>query len=257
MEIHRDTFATKAQKMAFVLGNFDEAILDPTINRKQFEDWMITRGNAGFRHVCIPLTFVKYGREMIVTNAFDTNIITVIGFPHGNEHSTADKASQIIQAARSGASEVDFVINISLLRSDPIGFIEELRGLSQTAHRNAVHIKAIFETYYLSNDEIRAVASMCEQAGIDTVKTSTGFAVKGKNHKERDPEQIGATIDAIELMGEGVKDKEKVGLKPSGGIRTLESLTKLREAWRKAGWKDAQVKIGSSSGLQILEELKE
>ncbi len=256
MEAYMGAFETKAQKIAFVLNNFDETILDPTISRKQFDDWLVARMNAGFKHVCIPLTFAKRCGKIIAANSLDMTISTVIGFPHGNEHSTMDKASQMAQAAREGASEVDFVVNISLLRSDPMAFISELRTMAETAHKNAMRVKAIFETYYLSNDEIRHVASMCEQAGINTVKTSTGFAVKGKNNKERDPEQTGATPDAIELMGMGVKDKEKVGLKPSGGIRTLEHLIRIREAWQKAGWKDAQVRIGSSSGVQIIEELK-
>ncbi len=257
MESTKDTFSTKAQKRAFVLNNFDETILDPTITKKQFDDWLIVRGNVGFKHVYVPLTFVKRANEVIMAYGFDTVIATVIGFPHGNEHSTEDKAVQITQAAREGAREVDFVINISLLRSDPMEFIEELRTLAETAHKNAMHIKAIFETYYLSNDEIRSVASLCEQAGVDTVKTSTGFAVKGKNHNDRDPEQLGATPETIMLMGEGIRDKGKVGLKPSGNIRTYEHLVEMHDAWQKAGWRDENVRVGSSSGLQILEELKD
>jgi len=247
----------KAELRALVLNNFDETVLDPMLAQNQFDDWLMMRGKAGFRNICVPLTFVERGSEVIKANGFGITIATVIGFPHGNAHSTESKLHQVTEAAKAGAKEVDFVINISKLRSDLSGFAEELRLLSETAHMYHMHVKAIFETYYMSDEEIMKVASMCEAARIDFVKTSTGFAVKGKNHKERNPEKTGAASDAIALMGAGVKDKEKVGLKPSGGIRTLESLIEMRQAWQWAGWKDAQVRIGSSSGLQILEELKD
>lgn len=184
-------------------------------------------------------------------------VATVIGFPHGNEVTTLAKSFQISEAGVAGATEVDFVINIPLLRSNPEAFKYELKVAAGTAHQNKLQVKAIFEAYYLSDNEIISTAEACESAGIDVIKTSTGYAIKGKNHPDRDPEQIGAMEDAIALMGKGVVDKTKVGIKPAGGIRTAKQLFGILDACVKAGWSidGGNIRIGCSAGLKILDEI--
>ncbi|MGA3020589.1 MAG: deoxyribose-phosphate aldolase [Candidatus Micrarchaeales archaeon] len=239
----------------WILQNTDQAALEPTLSYPQLRDFILENGAMGFRHVCVPITQVKNARSLINDNKLQMQIAAVVGFPHGNEFTTNNKRRQVEQAASFGAREVDFVINISMLRSDVVAFSREVRKVAEKAHSLSMRCKSIFETYYLSNDEIKKVARICEDSDIDVVKTSTGFAVKGKNHPDRDPERIGATEDVIRIMGEGIEDKKRVGIKPSGGIRNIEQLTSIIEACIDSGWDKSRIRIGSSSGKQFLEEL--
>lgn len=253
----KELFGSIGNAMRWVCDNFDETILDPAMSPADLEGFIAKRGEAGFKHICIPLTAVKHAVSVINKNHFDMQVATVIGFPHGNEATTFAKSLQVSEASVVGAAEADFVINIPLLRSDPEAFRYELKAVAGTAHQDKLKVKAIFETYYLSDSEIITVAEACEAAGVDVVKTSTGYAVKGKNHPDRDSEQIGATEDVIALMGKGITDKTKVGIKPAGGIRTAKQLFGILDACVKAGWQldNGKIRIGCSAGLKILEEL--
>ena len=240
-------------------------VLDPTLTSAQLRNFVAENGKAGFTHVCIPLTMVGDAKAVVAGKLpklegwEGVQIAAVIGFPHGNESTTRDKVRQVEYAAYHSADEVDFVINIGLLRSDEEKFKDEVKRIARAAHdeTHMMKVKAIFETYYLSNEEITKVAGICEEAGVDFVKTSTGFATKGKNHKEReaDAENIGATRNAILLMGKGVKDKSKVGIKLAGGIRTKDQLAMLLMAAVEAGWDKDMVRIGCSAGKQIIDEI--
>jgi deoxyribose-phosphate aldolase len=247
-------FKNNAEFRQWILQNTDQAALEPTLSYPQLKEFILENGAMGFRHVCVPITQVKSASRLIKDNKLQMQIATVVGFPHGNEFTTNNKKRQVEQAASLGAKEIDFVINISTLRSDESAFSREVKTVAGRAHSLSMRCKAIFETYYLSNEEIKKVAKICEDFGVDIIKTSTGFAVKGKNHPDRDPERIGATEEVIRIMGEGVRNKEMVGIKPSGGIRNIEQLTSIIKACVDSGWDKSRIRIGSSSGKQFLEE---
>jgi deoxyribose-phosphate aldolase len=251
----RGLFETKGELKAWVLEHIDQTNLEPTLTKEQLSVFIEAAGRQGFHHVCIPITHVAAAKNMIGDTGFKMEIVTVIGFPHGNELSTEGKKQQVIEASRQGASEVDFVTNISLFRSDRTAFSSELRALVDTAKSHDLYIKMILETYYLTDRETAEMALLGELAGVDIVKTSTGFGVKGRGQPDRDPEEIGATVRAIEMMGVGVRDKSKVGIKPSGGIRTVSKLLDILAACKSAGWDSRMVRIGTSSGTEFLSEL--
>lgn len=235
-------------------GHMENTKLDPMMSRDDLGKFASSSADAGIEYVCVPLTMVEYAAEVLRGRKSKTTIAAVIGFPHGNEATADDKARQIDYAKKSGARHADVVLNLSMLRSDVEEFKEELALVSKKAHANGMLVKAIFETYYLSNAEIIDVARMCEQANFDYVKTSTGYAIKGKNNVERNAEKIGAAADAIELMGRGVVDKEKVGIKAAGGIRTYQDVIEVLSACQRSGWSMEKIRIGSSAGNAILKE---
>jgi deoxyribose-phosphate aldolase len=251
----KEIFKDNVEFKQWILQNTDQAALEPTLSYSQLKEFILENGAMGFRRVCVPITQVKNASRLINENKLQMQIATVVGFPHWNEFTTNNKRRQVEQAASVGAKEVDFVINIPLLRSDVSAFSREVRKIVGKAHFLSMRCKAIFETYYLSNHEIKKAAEICEDSGVDIVKTSTGFAVKGKNHQDRDPDRTGATEDVIRIMGEGIRNKEIVGIKPSGGIRNIEQLTSIVKACVDSGWDKNRIRIGSSSGKQFLEEL--
>lgn len=141
------------------------------------------------------------------------------------------KARAAEDAVRVGADEVDFVVNLTAVKSgrwEDVG--EELRAVRRTTAGKV--LKLIFETCYLTDDEKRRLCEMCCEAGLDFVKTSTGFG------------PAGATVADIHLMKECVGQRAKV--KAAGGIRTFADVKALVEA--------GAVRIGTSSSVAILQD---
>ena len=91
-------------------------------------------------------------------------------------------------------------------------------------------MKTIIETSYLSDEEIREACKICEDAGVDFVKTSTGFS------------SAGAKVEHIRLMRSVLSSN--TGIKASGGIKTREQALQMIEAGAD--------RLGTSSGVQLL-----
>jgi deoxyribose-phosphate aldolase len=139
----------------------------------------------------------------------------VIGFPHGTTDTTS-KAFEAAEAVRNGAHEVDMVINIGwMLSGDLVAVEDDIRQVVNAARsvNDTTCVKVILETAFLSKEQIVKGCELSEAAGADFVKTSTGFAPEG------------ATVENIALMRATVGDR--LGVKASGGIRTLEQVEAL------------------------------
>jgi deoxyribose-phosphate aldolase len=72
-----------------------------------------------------------------------------------------------------------------------------------------VILKVIFETDALTLDEVRAASEVAIEAGVDFLKTSTGFFTGGRSE--------GATPEVIAAMLDVARGRCRV--KGSGGIR--------------------------------------
>jgi len=157
----------------------------------------------------------------------------VIGFPLG-ANETETKIAEAQTALANGAKELDVVQNIGALRSGEVQVIrDELTELADLAHSRGAILKVILETGLLSADEKRISCQLAAESGADFVKTSTGFAAGG------------ATVDDVSLMRSIVGSA--IGVKASGGIRTLAALSNMVQAGAS--------RIGTSSGVNILKEL--
>jgi len=131
-----------------------------------------------------------------------------------------------------GCDELDMVINLGLLRSGQYQrVLDDIRGVVEVA--NGVPVKVILECHYLTDAEIRKGCELCIQAGAAFVKTGTGWA------------PTGATLENVALIKACVGDA--IGIKASGGIRGLETLTEMyRRGARRFG-------IGLRSAPRIFE----
>ena len=155
--------------------------------------------NPGYMELCEP--YVK---------GSDTMLCPVTDFPFGTS-STASRVKQIEEAAKyDTVKEVDVVANFGLIRSGKYDAVtKDLKACAEAAHRFGRELKAIFETDALTEEEIRKTCHCCIEAGVDFVKSSTGFLT---GHELK-----GASIDVIRIMMEEVGDQCKV--KGSGCIR--------------------------------------
>jgi len=175
--------------------------------------------------VCVKPYQVKRTKELL--KGTDVLVGCVVGFPSGNS-TIQSKIFEAIEAAQSGAVEIDMVINIGKALGGDWDYIEqEIDAVVKACHKNGAIVKVIFETDYISEDEsIRKLCEICTKVNADYVKTSTGFGfVKGSDGKHS---YTGATISHLKLMRSSVGPNVKV--KAAGGVRTLDELIAVQEA---------------------------
>ena len=188
----------------------------------------------------------EYGFAMVAVNAAEaercaellkgskTRVGVAISFPLGQMTSAA-KAFEIRDAIAKGAGEIDMVQNLRALQSgDDVLVLAELEDLANTCREHGVISKVILETCYLTDEQKVRSCELAVKAGVDFVKTSTGFGTGG------------ATVADIALMRRTVGPD--MGVKAAGGIRTLDAALDMIRA--------GATRIGTSAGVAIVEELK-
>jgi deoxyribose-phosphate aldolase len=160
-------------------------------------------------------------------------VCTVIGFPLG-ANAPMIKLAEAELALQAGAQELDMVQNIGALRSGHMAAVDkEIEDLAKRVHLAGAILKVILETCLLSEEEIVWSCRIAARAGADFVKTSTGFSSGG------------ATVAHVRMMRETVGPG--IGVKASGGVRTLTALREMVAAGAN--------RIGTSSGVAIVREL--
>lgn len=163
--------------------------------------------NPGYMELCNPYV-----------QGTNTMLCPVVDFPFGTS-STKSRLEQIADVAKyDTVKEVDVVVNFGKIRAGKYDEVtEDLKACTEEVHKFGREIKVIFETDALNEEQIRKTCHCCMEAGVDFVKTSTGF-LTGYEAK-------GATTEVIKIMQEEVKDQCKV--KGSGCIRTREHFLEL------------------------------
>ncbi len=179
-----------------------------------------------FASVCVNPYFVPLASKMLKDS--DVKVCTVIGFPLGATLSQV-KRFEAEEAVKSGADEIDMVINISMAKEHNYDFIENEVKLVKEGCQGRL-LKVILETCLLTDEEIIECSKAAVRGNADYVKTSTGFSTGG------------ATVHAVELMRKAVGPN--IGVKASGGIHNKEEA----EAMIKAG----ATRIGASAGVKIV-----
>ena len=179
-----------------------------------------------FASVCVNPYFVPLASKLLKDS--DVKVCTVIGFPLGATLSQVKKF-EAEEAVKSGADEIDMVINISMAKEHNYDFIENEVKLVKEGCQGRL-LKVILETCLLTDEEIVECSKAAVRGNADYVKTSTGFSTGG------------ATVHAVELMRKAVGPN--IGVKASGGVHNKEEA----EAMVKAG----ATRIGASAGVQIV-----
>lgn len=185
----------------------DFTLLDPRATDIDIEKVCDIAYKNQYYSVCVNPCNVQFASGYIAKH-FESSIkvVSVIGFPLG-ANSTETKLQEAKQCLAVGADEIDVVINIGRAKSLDYDYVKsELAQIKKLAKKHIV--KAILETCYFDENEIIKLCKICMKAGVDYVKTSTGFGTGGAN------------VDVVKIMVNETKGKCKV--KASGGIRTRE-----------------------------------
>jgi deoxyribose-phosphate aldolase len=181
----------------------DHTILKPTTLVADIEKVCAEAVEYGFAAVCVPPNFVKTAKALVAGST--VKVATVIGFPFGYS-AVESKIAEIILAVVDGADELDVVANISAIKNADWAYLaNELGHILPIIRSKEKVIKVIIESGILTDEEIIKCCELYGVAGIDYLKTSTGYAEKG------------ATIEAVQLFKAHLPSN--VQIKASGGIR--------------------------------------
>ncbi len=183
-----------------------------------------------FFSACINTHFVPLVAEEL--SGTRVKVCSISGFPLGAVDSEV-KAFEARCAVERGADEIDMVINVGAVKVGDMEFVREDIELVKKACGQAL-LKVIIEAALLTDEEKVTACRAVVEAGAGFVKSSTGFGPPGANSRD------------IRIMREVVGPD--FGVKASAGIRTAAVAIDLVEAGAS--------RIGTSSGVQIMQELK-
>lgn len=206
----------------------DHTVLRPEATKADVLRLCAEAREQGFVVIFVPPCYVDEAVSAVAGTEVQVGI--PIGFPLGG-HSTHAKVTEAIEAVAHGARVLDMVINISRLKSGDYDLVRSDMAAVVQATPGVNH-KVILETCLLTREEKITACHLAVEAGMDYVKTSTGF------------NQAGATVEDVRLMKEAVAGRAKV--KASGGIRDWKTTRELLEAGAD--------RIGTSASLKILGE---
>lgn len=209
----------------------DHTLLKPDADEAGLRALCAEAVQFGFGAVCVNPANIAFCKHELAGTP--VRLCTVIGFPLGASTS-AVKVFEARDAVVRGADEIDMVINIGALKSGAVGVVrDEIRAVREICAGKV--LKVILETCLLTDDEKRSVCGLAEAAGADFVKTSTGFG------------PAGATPADVRLLRASVG--AAVGVKASGGIRTLESALAMIEA--------GAARLGTSASAAIVQAFEQ
>ncbi len=206
----------------------DHTILKPTCLVADIQKLCEEAKQYQFAAVCVPPNFIKLAKELVQGSA--VQVATVIGFPFGYS-ATEAKIAEIILAMVDGADELDVVANISAIKNgDWMAIADEINHIMPIIRSKGKKIKVIIESGVLTDEEIIKCCDIYGIAGIDYLKTSTGYAEKG------------ASVEAVQLFRKHLP--EAIHIKASGGIRDYATAKQMIDA--------GATRIGCSAGVAIV-----
>ena len=213
-------------------GTIDHSLLKPELTIDDVRVGCELAARYDIASVCVRPVDVPRAVQALADS--NVQVGTVIGFPHGST-TTATKVAEAREALAAGATELDMVLQIGLLRSGADDEVEaDIRAVVDVAHGASAIVKVILENAYLDDAQKQRGCELSEAAGADFVKTSTGFA------------ESGATIEDLELMRAAVGPAVQV--KAAGGVRTLDRLLEVMGV--------GVTRIGATATAAILDDYR-
>ncbi len=209
---------------------FDHTLLKPDATPALVRTLCAEAKTHAFAGVCVNPCYVGLAAKELAGTSQKT--MAVVGFPLGSNR-TDIKMDETLRAIGDGATEIDMVINVGVyLGGDKTAVRHDIGAVHKVCGTQA-GLKVIFETAFLTPEQIVELSHWCKDLGVAFVKTSTGFGPRG------------ATVEDVRAMASTVKGS-RTEVKASGGVRTLEAAVQMAAAGAR--------RIGSSSSVKILED---
>jgi len=207
----------------------DHTLLKPEATAADIRKICAEARQYGFDSVCVNPYWIRLVAGELAGST--VKVCSVVGFPLG-ANATEIKVAETIAAIRDGAQEIDMVLNIGELRGGTSDAVRaDIKAVVDAAHAGGAIVKVILETALLNDGQKVAASLLAKEAGADFVKTSTGFGPSG------------ATAADVALMRRTVGST--MGVKASGGVRTLDDLKTMAAAGAN--------RVGASASVKIVE----
>jgi len=221
--------AIKPRDMAKMI---DHTNLSPTATVDDIKELCEEAKEHEFASVCVNPIYVPLSAKLLEESS--VKVCTVVGFPLG-ANTTEVKSYETRNAIKNGAQEIDMVMNIGAFKSGAYEiFKADIKAVVDATKKAGVSsdiiVKVILECCYLDEEEIVKACEIAKDAGVDFVKTSTGFG------------DYGARVEDVSIMRKTVG--RDVGVKASGGIKNFEQALEMLDAGAN--------RIGASSGVTIV-----
>jgi deoxyribose-phosphate aldolase len=190
-----------------VAATIDHAVLKPFATNQDVIDGCEMCKKFKVASMCVRPSDVPLAAKHLKDSVVKTSV--VVGFPHGS-NCTETKALEARLALEQGAEEIDMVMNVGKFLSGDMDYVQrDIEAVVAEARKKQGLVKVIQETCYLSPEQVAQACKLCEAAGADYVKTSTGFG------------DGPATPEVIDIMIKTVG--QTMGVKASGGVRTWDT----------------------------------
>ncbi len=220
----------EVQELSCIARCIDHTLLRPDATAADIRNLCAEARQYGFASVCVNPYWVPLAAAELAGSP--VKVCTVVGFPLGAS-ATEIKVAETEDAVRAGAQEIDMVLNIGELRGGNYDAVRgDIQAVVTAAHRGGAIVKVILETGLLDDDQ-KIIACTLAQA--------RGRGIRQDLHRVSAPH--GATVHDVALMRRTVG--AEMGVKASGGIRTLEDLKKMLAA--------GATRIGASASVKIIE----
>jgi len=211
----------------------DYTILKPFCKQEEVLAAYQTFKEREYKGFCIPSCYLPFIRnEMGYSTGYRT-LITVVGFPFGYQ-TPEEKVQSILSFKNNPPDEIDFVVNLSAIRSNDWGLVNEelftIRQICNQIHSfyynetkkclepRKIKLKAIIESPHWDDKTLEKICLLCIANKIHFIKTSTGYFEDGITIEQK--------LESIKKIGEYIKGSD-VKIKISGGIRDRETAMKV------------------------------
>jgi len=213
----------------------DHTLISAGATSEQIKQLCREADSYGFYAVAINPRWVDLAADIL--HRSPVKVDSVVGFPLGAD-TTRIKVAQAQELVLAGADEIDMVADLAaIMEADHNYLAGELTAVLKVCRsmKPEVVLKVIIEAAALSREQKIFACQICQQAGVDFVKTSTGLHPAG-----------GASIEDVQLIRQTAP---KCRIKASGGIRTAQDALNMLEAGAD--------RIGTSRAVEIIKQFKE
>jgi deoxyribose-phosphate aldolase len=235
--------ATVTVSLSDLAKMIDHSLLHPTMTDTDVLSGLAISKKYSVATACVKPYHVSLAKEQLAGTS--VGVCPVIGFPHGNS-TTQIKVLEAREAAQSGGTEIDMVVNVGKVLSQEWSYVrDEIQAVNDAVTSEGAILKVIFENDYLQHEHIVALCKICSDIGVGFVKTSTGYGFV-KSSVSGEYTYQGATLPHLALMRKNTAPN--VQIKAAGGVRTLDDLLRVRAL--------GVSRVGATATVAILEEAK-
>jgi len=228
MDKKYEVFTQKDFTVKEMASLIDYSLLVPYTSAGEMKAFLDNAKKYGFKVICVNNNYTAMAQKGLEGTGITT--ATVVAFPFG-ALTPENKAAEVEGAIRLGAGAIDIVANIGALKSADWDLAyKDMSYCVEAAHKHNISIKVILECCYLTREEIIKGCEIAKKAGMDYVKTSTGFGTSA------------AVLGDVKLMKQMVG--VEMGVKAAGPIGDYETAVAMLHAGAQ--------RLGSRRGIDIL-----